>query len=271
LRYEKTGNSPLFSWYGLPEQCDTVFFPGCTFAGTRSQTTWELFTYIRQHLPAVGVVLDCCGKPSHDLGRQEQFLQKFEVMNQYLVEKGVHKVLVTCPNCLAVFKQYGRGVEAITVYQFIARHGLPSTAKVMGRCVIHDPCSIRGEEETHAAVRELTGEKGVEFEELNRRMGTTLCCGEGGAVGFVRPEFAEKWTRMRGEQAKGKNILTYCAGCATSLSRHCSVWHILDLIFFPVEVTEGRFRTTRTPFTYLRRLILKMRLRRLPGLEDDRA
>jgi hypothetical protein len=75
---------------------------------------------------------------------------------------------------------------------------------------------------------------------------------------------------MRVEQAKGRKIVTYCAGCASYLSRHATVWHILDLIFFPAEVSKGRFKPTRTPFTYLKRLVLKRRFRRFLGVNDDR-
>ncbi len=271
LGYEKRGNSRLFSWYGLPRGCDTVFFPGCTFPGTRLQTAWALFNYIREHVPQAGVVLDCCNKPSHDLGRHEQFREQFAEMNRSLVESGVRTVLVTCPNCLKVFKQYGQGLDTITVYQFMAQHGLPATPKVEGSCVIHDPCPTRRESDVHVAIRKLVGAKGIEVEEQKGKPARTLCCGEGGAVGFVRPEFSRVWSKMRVEQAKGKKIVSYCAGCVRFLSPYASVWHILDLIFFPVAVTQGRFRVAKGPFTYIKRLVFKWKLRRLLDVEDWRG
>lgn len=271
LGYERRGNSRLFSWYGLPKGCDTVFFPGCTFTGTRSQTAWALFTYIREHVPQAGVVLDCCNKPSHDLGRHEQFLEQFKEMNRSLVDHGVRKVLVTCPNCLKVFKQYGQGLEVTTVYQFMVQQGLPATLKVAENCVIHDPCPTRGEDDLHVAIRKLIEAQGVQSEEMNGKPVRTLCCGEGGAVGFVRPEFSRAWTKMRVKQAKGKRIITYCAGCVHYLSPYASVWHILDLIFFPAAVSQGRFRVAKAPLTYLFRLLFKWRLRRFLNVQDARG
>jgi len=43
LGYEKKGNSQFLSWYGLPEGCDTIFFPGCTLPGTRPVVTTRAF------------------------------------------------------------------------------------------------------------------------------------------------------------------------------------------------------------------------------------
>ncbi len=34
LNYEQKGCSKRFSFYSLPDKCDTVFFPGCTLPGT---------------------------------------------------------------------------------------------------------------------------------------------------------------------------------------------------------------------------------------------
>ena len=37
LAYEKRGASRLFSYYAIPENCDTIFFPGCSLPGTRPE------------------------------------------------------------------------------------------------------------------------------------------------------------------------------------------------------------------------------------------
>ncbi len=271
LGYEKKGNSSFFSWYGLPKHCDTVFFPGCTFPGTRPQTAWALFNYIRQNIPNVGVVLDCCNKPSHDLGRQEYFTSRFEKMNRYLVEHGIRRILVACPNCFKVFKQYGQYFETISVYELLVEHGLPSTPVVQEKCVIHDPCPLRNDTQIHSAIRHLTTAKGITFNELRHKTSKTLCCGEGGGVGCIRQEFSKKWGQLRSDEAAGKKIITYCAGCVNYLSGYATVWHVLDLIFFPVEITEGRLKIVKAPFTYLQRLIYKKKLRRLLDLTDDQA
>ena len=74
LDYEKRGTSRRYSYYALPEGCDTIFFPGCGLPGTRPKRDPPGFNHLRSFIPGLGIVLDCCTKPSHDLGRQDFFL-----------------------------------------------------------------------------------------------------------------------------------------------------------------------------------------------------
>ena len=84
----------------------------------------------------------------------------------------------------------------------------------------------------------------------------TLCCGEGGAVACLIPDFAANWGRLRRKEAHGRKVITYCAGCAGSLSRLVPSAHVLDVLFEPVEAA-GKARVTKPPFTYWKRLRLK--------------
>ena len=48
LAYEKRGTSRTFSFYGLPQGCDTVLFPGCALAGSRSKRVIQLFGKLQE-------------------------------------------------------------------------------------------------------------------------------------------------------------------------------------------------------------------------------
>jgi len=268
LGYEKRGHSRLFSFHGIPDQCDTVFFPGCTLPGTRPKTTWAFFQYLSQYIENLGVVLDCCHKPSHDLGRQGYFKQKFGEIVDHLKGKGVRRVVVACPNCHKVFRIYGRGLEVVTAYELIRTLGVvgSSSTPLDMNVTIHDPCPLREEPAIHDSVRTIAGHMGVRIKERRNREKQTFCCGEGGSVPFVKPEFAMNWARKSTEQGKGNTILTYCAGCAGFLSKHNNAIHLLDIVFFPKAVRTGTFKTTRPPFTYMQRLLLKRKFKkRLEG------
>jgi Fe-S oxidoreductase len=262
LGYEARGHSKLFAWRGLPPGCDAVFFPGCTLPGTRPRTTWRLFAELRRHLPRLGVVLDCCHKPSHDLGRQGFFAARFAEVLAPLFEYGVSTVLVACPNCHKVFSRYAAPLKVRTVYEFLAEAGLSSPPRARGRVTVHDPCPLRDAAEVQQAVRGLLAGAGLEVQEMSHSQGRTLCCGEGGAVGCVAPELSAAWGLARREEAAGRRIVTYCAGCAGFLSRVAPASHLADLLFEPERVMAGKARVARTPFTYLNRLLLKRRLRR---------
>jgi Fe-S oxidoreductase len=270
LGYERRGNSKLFSWYGLPEGCDTVFFPGCALSGTRSDTTFKMYAYLAKAIPSLGVVLDCCNKPSHDLGRQGYFESMFGEMRDWLAGRGVKKVLTACPNCYRVFKEYGGPLQASTVWEHMAGNGLSASRKREGTVAVHDPCPLRHEPEIHAAARTIIQSYGLEIQEMRHKKKRTYCCGEGGAVHFVAPSLARNWTERRAKEAGAGRMVTYCAGCAEFLGRKAKVAHLADLAFSPDQAMNGKCKVARAPFTYLHRLRLKRRLQKAVSVKESR-
>ncbi|MDQ5986052.1 MAG: hypothetical protein CSYNP_01770 [Syntrophus sp. SKADARSKE-3] len=262
LAYEKRGVSRLFTWYGLPPGCDTVLFPGCALAGTRPQATLKLYGLLRQSVPTLGIVLDCCLKISHDLGRQAYFQAMFREMNHYLVENGIRKVLVACPNCYMIFKAYGEGLAIETIYETLVTIADPTGDAVRGAVTIHDPCALRFTAPVHDAVRRLVEGLGLTVEEMIHRGKETLCCGGGGSVVCLSPRLADAWASARKEEAQGRRIVTYCAGCAGNLDLITPASHIVDLLCDPKGTMAGNTAVAKSPRTYLNRLLLKRRLRK---------
>jgi Fe-S oxidoreductase len=268
LGYEALGISAAFTLYGLPQGADTVFFPGCTLAGTRPRTVQAAFSYLRTVFPRAGAVLACCSKPSHDLGMQSLFNERFTRLYNRLAQHGIKRVVTACPNCHKVFTTYAQDMEVVSIYEVLARR--PAMAAGHDRsapsctAALHDPCPLREFPAIHHAARVLAAEAGIDVTELPGTRRRTLCCGEGGAVGAVRPDLAGGWTARRAAAAPQKRIFTYCAGCAGSLSaagRRTD--HLLDLVFYPRRTLAGRMKPARTPFSYLHRLWLKLRWRLL--------
>jgi Fe-S oxidoreductase len=261
LGYEKRGTSSLFSYYGLPTGCDTVFFPGCTLPGTRPETTWQLFEYMQRHIPGLGIVMDCCTKPSHDLGRQRYAVAVFEEMCRFLTTNGVRSVLVACPNCHKMFRQYGGDLAVQTVYELMDAHGLPSGASAAGELSVHDPCPLRMETDVQDAVRRILSRMGISVLEMKHRRKRTLCCGEGGSVAFTNPDLAKAWGAVRQREAEGMRLATYCAGCSGYLGRVTTTLHVADLIFDPEASMNGGPRVSSSPMTYFNRIRLKRRFK----------
>lgn len=257
--YEKRGSSALFSWFHIPEDCHTVFFPGCALPGSRPQTLVRLYQYLGASIANLGIVLDCCSKPSHDLGDKGHFQEMFGELCQILTRHSVKKVLVACPNCHRIFREYGRGLEVEMVYEHLTH--MPGGAEVSSALVtVHDPCGVRFAPEVQQNVREILQGQGVVIREMKHSRSRTYCCGEGGSAGFVRPEFARAWTGKRVAEAGEDLIISYCAGCTNFLGKRTSTQHILDLLFFPNAVLSGRHKVSKAPFTYWNRLRLKKRL-----------
>ncbi len=260
--YEKRGTSRRYSWYALPEECDTVFFPGCGLPGTRPEQTLKTFAHLRRSISNIGIVLDCCTKPSHDLGREQYFQEMFGEMKDYLAANGIKTVLVACPNCYKVFSQYAPELETRTIYEVLDEKGLPKTPTVGGTVTVHDSCVARFAEPVQNSVRSLLSRKGLTPVDPPHSRKTTLCCGEGGAVGCVSPDLAKGWTRQRMQEAEGQRTVTYCTGCAHFLGAHGPTSHILDLVLTPEDAMVDKAKVAKAPFTYLNRLRVKKTLRK---------
>lgn len=274
LVYEALGRSSLFSWYGLPQGCDTIFFPGCTLPGTRPGVTKKLYRKLQEMIPTIGFVLDCCSKPSHDLGRAEYFEGIFNAMNNYLTGMGIKTVLTACPSCTKIFRQYGHGLDVRTVYEFIHTNRNDGNEHkeykiapfaVRKAITVHDPCPLRDDLPTQQAVRMMLSDLGHTVVEMKSHGNRTLCCGEGGMVGAVNPKRSVEWTALCGQESGGRQIVTYCAGCTGFLNRIVPAVHIADLIFRPEDSLTGKLKIAGAPFTYWNRLRLKRYMKRKAG------
>lgn len=255
--YEKRGTSKRFSWYSLPENCNTIFFPGCALSGSRSEITLQAYENLQKSIPNLGIVLDCCTKPSHDLGDENYFNVMFGEMKTYLLTQGIKTILLACPNCHKVFSDYGKEFETRTIYEVLDTTDSPPTKKSSETVTVHDPCTARFNLPAQNAVREILRKQGKQVVEQPHSGKTTLCCGEGGAVNCLAPELAKTWGEKRIEESEGQRIISYCAGCTQTLGKHAETSHILDLLF-PTALEKSKI--DKTPISCFKRLKLKRHL-----------
>jgi Fe-S oxidoreductase len=262
IRYEARGCSPRYSWYGFPEGCDTVFFPGCTLAGTRPGQTLAALRSLQQEIPFLGIVLDCCIKPSHDLGRTAFFDDVFGALRKHLLDSGIRRIVTACPSCHKVFKIHGSPLRVESMYEILAASKHLHATGLKKEITVHDPCPVRLETGQHKAVRHLAMRCGGKISEMPRSGRLTLCCGEGGAVGHLLPDLSKTWTVARRAQAAGRHIVTYCAGCSGFLSAVTPASHIIDFLFSGDTRRPFKMKVSRPPMTYLNRIRLKYYLKR---------
>jgi Fe-S oxidoreductase len=274
LAYEKRGTSKRYSYYSLPAKCDTVFFPGCALPGTRPGKTLALYDHLKTLVPNIGIVLDCCCKPSRDLGRTRHFLDMLWEMKSFLTRHGVRRIITACPNCHQVFNGDGRPIEVKSVYELLAKSGLPQGIPTQKQTVtVHDACVTRFDAPIQDAVRGIAVEKGVSVVEMLHSRKNTLCCGDGGSVEYKDPLLSDAWKTSRMNETAGTPVITYCAGCAQALKGNAPVFHIIDLLFDPGCLSSGKPRASRSPITYLNRLWLKriLQKREKPEISRERS
>jgi len=259
LNYERVGASRIMELFQIPPGADTVFFPGCTFPGNHPDTARALLTHLRGHVPGLGLVLSCCFKTSHDLGRHEFFERRFGRLVDRLKAMGVKTVLTACPNCFGVFAEYGDGLAVRTVYDVLAENPPSCDAALRGTAIVHTPCPFRAHGQIQERIRLMVADTGLEPQKTRQDGALSPCCGEGGAAGMLRPELAAAWGEKTAKKAAGSIVVTSCAGCVNFLSQRVRTVHLLDLIFHPARAMAGSLLRPKGLATYLHRLRFKWR------------
>jgi Fe-S oxidoreductase len=260
--YEKAGCSTLFSLHHLPPGCDTVFFPGCTLTATRSSVTQRTYSHLQSIYPNCGIVLDCCGKPSHDLGLEGTFQPLFSRLKSRLEAGGVKKIITACPSCHVTFEKYFPECTTRTIYEELAENPPPLPGGLQEIVTVHDTCTSRNTPVIHESVRTLLSTTGTLITEGKHNREKALCCGEGAAASFIAPEVTAGWKNTRTREANGYRVITYCAGCSSILGKDLQTTHLLDLLFDYERAIAGKEQNTRSPFTYFRRLLFKWQIAR---------
>lgn len=270
IAYERKGTSRIFTFYGLPEGCDTVFFPGCALPGTRPDAVLRVYEHLKERFPKVGIVLDCCLKPSHDLGREEHFITVFGEMKEYLSLRGIRKVLVACPNCHRIFSDHGGDISVQTIYEMLGEDHSILSGELSHEVVIHDPCVARFVPSAQEATRSLAKASGLKIVEMEHTKKRTICCGRGGGANFIAPGMMKEAIATRVAESGGKPIVTYCAACASTFADNTRSLHLLDIWMSPANALAGKAKVSKAPFTYLNRIRLKRKFRNSGGFAVTR-
>lgn len=259
--YQRRGSSTFFSLHQIPANCTTVFFPGCTLTATKSRTTERVYEFLQSNNAEIGLVLDCCHKPSHDLGRKEHFNDKLSTLITQLKHRGVQRILTACPSCYVALQNNNHGIVIDSVYEEL-QDIFPVRELISETVTIHDACTTRFATEIHDSVRTLITSSGATIVESPHSRKKSICCGEGGAAAFIAPEITGNWQEVRKKESPNQRVITYCAGCSSTLGKTVQTTHLLDLLFTPEKSVKGREQKTQAPFTYVQRILLKKRIQR---------
>lgn len=232
--YQTFSTSGIFTLGKMPSgngpSVRRVFFPGCSLPSYSPRLVIKTYEYLRRQMPGTGIVLNCCGKPSHDAGDNERFDRIFNRTIQQFKDLGVQEVVLACINCHKVFREHS-GIKLKTVYEVFAENGLPEGCPAgAGLVSVHDSCPARYQPEIRQAVREVASRMGYEIHEMKFRNEMTQCCGAGGCATAGNPSLAFRHTQARAAQAKG-TLVTYCAHCRERFSSFAPSLHLLDLVF----------------------------------------
>jgi Fe-S oxidoreductase len=208
----------------------SVFFPGCSLPAYSPRLVLKAYQYLQQKIPGIGIVLNCCGKPSRDLGDKDRFGSIFNGTLKEFSRLGIEEVVVACINCHKIYREHS-DIKLRTIYEIMAEMGLPESVSGGGEEItIHDSCPARYRPEIRNAVREIASQMNFTVKEMKFKNEVTQCCGAGGCSPLGNTALSDRHTKARVAQAKGQ-LVSYCAHCRERFSTYGPSLHILDIIF----------------------------------------
>lgn len=220
--YAERGHRFPFSHW---EKVDTVFWPGCSLAGTAPNLVLKIRKILSEHLnQRVGIVLDCCYDPCFQLGGVDDVTKAFKEIKERLTSYKIKKVILGCTNCYKNFKRYllDEEVEVEHILESIEQNLLKVPFE---KAYLHHPCPAWQFDNIREKARKLFEDK-VELKEAK----LPACCGAGGAL-HQNEKLALAFREKTINLAKDRPIITYCMGCkGRFLKGNAQTYHILEFL-----------------------------------------
>ncbi|MGD8353667.1 MAG: heterodisulfide reductase-related iron-sulfur binding cluster, partial [Pseudomonadota bacterium] len=222
--FARRGHSAPFLRY---DSTTTVFWPGCSLAGTSPEATLagqELLAFALGE--EVGLVLDCCFDPLFQMGDTGPVNEACDNIRERLARAGIREVIVGCINCKKVFERH---MEDVSVRHFVEVLSVDSLASLPGEDLyLHHPCPAYHVEGIAEKISSIIGHPAVD--DVDEQM-IPACCGYGGSINNQDPELSEKFTERVTMAAYGASIVTSCMGCKNRfLGRGTNTYHLLELL-----------------------------------------
>jgi glycolate oxidase len=220
----------------LPSTAKVVLFTGCVPAYVDMKivpSTIRLLEAAGEDFTLLGKDEICCGFPVYLAGARAEFEEIAKKNREKIMQTGA-KILVTpCAGCRKVFAELYKdfapleGVEVLHIVEYLARllkeAKLKLTKEFSRKVAYHDPCDLGRHlgiyDEPRALLRAVPGLQLIEFPRSRK---DARCCGGGGGVSAVDPDFSVSMavTRLEEGVACGAEVIvSACAACKDNLKK----------------------------------------------------
>lgn len=243
----------------VKEGASVAYFVGCTAAYIHPEIARDTVTILNASgldYMVLGPEEYCCGGPLWRTGQREAAKRQVEHNLQAIKNRSIDTIITSCAECFGTFRGFYPRVAKMEVKvvhiseiirDMLAEGRLSLTSPVEEIVTYHDPCLLgrlsepyvpwngriqsfgyhdppkewrRGTNGVYDAPREvLEAIPGLTLTEMIRNEENAYCCGGGGGVGAVFPEFARTTAaeRLREAESTGaKTIVSACPFCQTS-------------------------------------------------------
>lgn len=213
----------------------TAFFPGCALYAYAPDMTAKVFEWLREVGETSRMLTFCCGATFFDPGFAPEFEDYKKRVQAFLTDRGIKRLIITCPHCAYELPQLLEGVdvELVKLSQVLGEHGKVSGFD--GTISFHDACYDRGDCSFHEHARALYPQ--ASSADMAHSGRNTICCGGGGMVSVYGPAFCEYRRNQRLaeiDDVEADMVLSTCFSCVNSLQRGTAdkpVRHFLEDVF----------------------------------------
>ena len=218
----------------LPEKSDTLLFMGCVPSFVDMKIVPAFINNLdKANEPYTTFAMEegCCGLPVY-LSGSEAFTDLAKSNIERIKASGAKQMVTPCAGCYHSFKDiYSKvgelGVElhhAVEYLEQLIDEGkLTFTKSIEKKITYHDPCDLGRRLGIFEPPRNIIKKvPGVQFVEMGRNRLQGRCCGAGGGVAAVDPDFAVSMAVQRVQDAfdVGAEILvSACASCKDNLRK----------------------------------------------------
>lgn len=214
-----------------PELHEYLLYVGCTASyDPRAQKTAKALIQILKasncSFGVFGEQESCCGECVLRMGHHPYFLEIAGKNMAQFHAAGVRKVITISPHCYDAFKNHYPENEGLVPIHYthylrdaLCAGNLQIKGTPTGRLSFHDPCLLsRANPEAGTAREILSFFEELQFEELDRTDGDTLCCGGGGGRMFLETLPGERFSDLRIEEAREHRTQKLVATCPVCIA-----------------------------------------------------
>ena len=238
----------------LPEDVEYLFWVGCAGAyEERAKKTTkavaELLHMAGVNFAVLGKRETCTGDPARRSGNEFLYqilaAENIETFKETFGNRGVKKVVVTCPHCFTTigkdYAQSGYELQMLHHTQLLntlVKEGKLKTSphKADQKITFHDPCYLGRHNQIYAPPRELLEASGCDIEEMPRNQERSFCCGGGGGRMWMEETLGSRINLNRVDEAiatKAPEVAVACPFCRIMVgdgmtARHSDV-EVLDV------------------------------------------
>ena len=215
----------------LPEEVEYLFWVGC--AGAYEDRAKKTTKAVAELLHMAGVNFAVLGKRetcTGDSARRSGNEFLYQILSQENIEtfketfgnRGVKKVVVTCPHCFTTigkdYAQSGYELQMLHHTQLLntlVKEGKLKTSphKADQKITFHDPCYLGRHNQIYAPPRELLEASGCDIEEMPRNKERSFCCGGGGGRMWMEEKLGTRINLNRVDEVIDTGVAEVAVAC----------------------------------------------------------